>query len=271
MLTARSQRGRDRRSHYVDNLSVIDRRDYTVDVIGPRVARGFIAGHHYLPGYPAAQLAVGLFGPRSANGTRLAGVAVFAVPTIGAVISRHSGLEPARGCVLSRFVLLDEVAGNGESFFLARALRHLRREKPGIEAVISYADPAAGHVGQVYAALSGAYRGQMPSRTRYIAGTTAISGRTLSKIRLGERGAGGAVDQLVRAGVPKPQHGETLPAWLHRLGRERLLLRAQTPGLHAYCFELSRRARHAGQTLARRPYPKIIDQPHPELAFGHAE
>ena len=81
MLTTRSQRWRDRRARYVDNLSVIDPCDFAVDIIAPPAARAFIARHHYLPHYPAAQLAVGLYGP----GATLVGVAVFAVPAIGAV------------------------------------------------------------------------------------------------------------------------------------------------------------------------------------------
>jgi hypothetical protein len=34
-------------------------------------------------------------------------------------------------------------------------------------------------------------------------------------------------------------------------------------------FELSRRARALGQDLPRKPYPRILAEPHPELAlFG---
>ena len=261
MLTTRSQRWRDRRARYVDNLSVIDPRDFAVDVIAPPAARAFIARHHYLPHYPAAQLAVGLYGP----GATLVGVAVFAVPAIGAVITRHTGLAPSSGTTLARFVLHDDVAGNGETFFLARATQHLRREKPAIEAIVSYSDPAAGHIGQVYAAMSSAYRGQMPERTGYRVGDTPISGRTLSKIRLGERGAAGALDQLVIAGAPRPMISEPLPAWLGRLSRERILLRTRQSKLHAYAFALTRRARRIGRDLPVRPYPKMLALPAPEL------
>ncbi|MBE7186448.1 MAG: hypothetical protein INR68_18810, partial [Methylobacterium mesophilicum] len=58
MLTTRSQRWREKRSLYVDDLSVIDPRAYSVDVIEQKAARAFVAGHHYLPTWPAAQLAV---------------------------------------------------------------------------------------------------------------------------------------------------------------------------------------------------------------------
>lgn len=265
MLTTRSQRWREKRSLYVDDLSVIDPRAYSVDVIEPKAARAFVALHHYLPSWPAAQLAVGLFGPGRGCRATLVGVAVFAVPAIGSVITRHAGLASDNGTTLARFILLPDVAGNGESFFLSRALGHLRREKRHLEAVVSYSDPSAGHIGRIYAALSSAYRGQMPERTSYRIRAQPISGRTLSKIRLGERGASGAIDQLIAFGAPRLTAGETPADWLSRLTRERVLSRARHPGLHAYCFELSHRARQAGAKLPRKPYPTMLTLPHPEL------
>ncbi|MCH4554237.1 Mom family adenine methylcarbamoylation protein, partial [Aestuariibaculum lutulentum] len=96
----------------------------------------FVADHHYLPRYPAAQVAVGLFGPGTGGRASLAGVIVFGVPATGAVITRHTGFaDPARGCVLQRLLCLPSVAANGESFFASRAFRLLRHARPAIEAV----------------------------------------------------------------------------------------------------------------------------------------
>jgi hypothetical protein len=93
MQTDRSQRWRERRSLWARDLELIDPSAYHVDVIEHGEARAFIARHHYLRSYPAAQVAVGLFGAAGV----LEGVAVFAVPTTGAVISRHTGFDdPAR-------------------------------------------------------------------------------------------------------------------------------------------------------------------------------
>ncbi len=265
MLTTRSQRWRERRARYVDDLSVITPSRFSVATIKAHTAPAFIERHHYLPRYPAAQLAVGLFGPGPGKTSALVGVAVFAVPSTNAVITRHTGLAAASGTMLARFILTDDVAGNGETFFLSRALRCLCAEKPGIEAIVSYSDPTAGHIGQIYAAMSSAYRGQMPARTGYRVGDTPISGRTLSKIRLGERGASGAVDQLVTAGAPRPMISEPLPVWLDRLSRTHVLLRAKHPGLHAYAFAITRRARRIGAKLPTRPYPKVLVLPVPKL------
>lgn len=262
MQTDRSQRWRERRALWARDLELIDPSAYRVEVIDHAVARAFIARHHYLPTYPAAQVAVGLFDRSGA----LEGVAVFAVPTTGAVISRHTGFDdPARGCVLARLILTDAVPQNGESFFVARAFRHLRRERPGIEAVVSYSDPGAGHIGRVYCALSAAHRAITRPRTMLRVGDITISGRTLSKIRLGEQGHAGAIDQLVALGVPRPSISEEPRRWLWRLQRERHLLAHQQAGLYAYCFELTREARRRGRALPRLPYPKALPIRHPTL------
>lgn len=260
MLTTRSQRWRERRSLFVDHTTLIDPRDYSVDVLSHDQARAFIAAHHYLSRYPAAQLAVGLYGPGPAGRAALAGVIVFGVPATGAVITRHTGYtDPARGCVLQRLLCLPSVAANGESFFASRAFRLLRCEKPGIEAVVSFSDPQFGHCGTVYAALSGAYRGRTRARSvLQIAGET-ISDRTLSKIRNSESGAGGAIDQLVRLGAPRPKLGECSRTWLETCRRTNVLVPHRQSPLFTYCFELSRDARRQGRNQPRLPYPRLTD------------
>lgn len=262
METTRSQRWRERRALWAHDLTVIDPKAYTIDVIDHNVARAFIEQHHYLQSYPAARVAVGLFGRNAV----LEGVAVFAVPTTNAVITRHTGFDdPESGCVLARLILTDAVPQNGESFFVARAFRHLRRERPNIEAVVSYSDPGAGHIGRVYCALSAAHRAVTCPRTVLRAAGKTISGRTLSKIRLGEQGHVGAIEQLVALGLPRPKMFEDPSAWLWRLERERLLVRHRQAGLYAYCFELTREARRRGRALPRLPYPKALPLAHPTL------
>lgn len=255
MHTSRSQRWRDRRALWASDFRTIDPKAYSVDVMDHGIAGAFIAAHHYLPTYPAAQLAVDLYGRRAA----LQGVAVFAVPATNAVIVKHTGFDdPAKGCVLARLILLDTVPQNGESFFCARAFSLLRRARPAIEAVVSYSDPEAGHIGRVYAALSGAHRGISRPRRIWHMGERTISERTLSKIRLGERGMGGAIDQLVGLGAPAPLLRECPVAWLAGLQEQGILASRRHQGLFTYCFELTRKARRQGQALPRLPYPKVL-------------
>jgi hypothetical protein len=91
-------------------------------------------------------------------------------------------------------------------------------------------------------------------------GERALSERTLSKIRSGERGMDGAIDQLVRLGVPKPEWQESPADWLSRLERDRHLQRRRHPGLFTYCFELTQNARRRGRDLPRLAYPKLLPE-----------
>src|SRR3546814_3888996 len=79
-----------------------------------------------------------------------------------AAIVKHTGLTHFNsGAELGRLVLSDDVEGNGETFFLSRAFKLLRQEKPEIISILSYADPLRrigpagdvimpGHVGRAY-------------------------------------------------------------------------------------------------------------------------
>lgn len=267
MVTDRSQRWRDRRAQFVSASSIIRPGDYAVDVIDcERAAKPFVEAHHYAGSFPASRLSVGLFDQTGLR-ARLVGVATFSTPMNNRVVPAHTGLMPDEGAELGRFVLLDSVAGNGESYFLARALGHLRRAKPRILSVVSYSDPVErrdaagqlvkpGHVGRIYQAMSAAYRGRGVARTLHVLPDGQVfSGRATSKIQNREPGYAYAVDQLVSAGAPRPSPSDDLRQWYAGLLATGFLRRRRHPGNHVYAFPLTRAARMAGRGLASLPYP----------------
>lgn len=257
MLTNRSQRWRLRRSIFVPNATEIDPRDYAVDALDHAAARAFIGQHHYLQSYPAAQFAAGLY-----RKAQLVGAAVFATPSNDAVITAHTGLEnPRNGTTLARLILLDVIPGNAETFFVARARKLLRIHKPEIEAFVSYADETAGHIGQVYAALSGSYRGRTRSRRRHFIGDVQIAERTLCKIALEEPGGEGAARQILTAGADGRRPFEPPAQWIDRLRQTHQLVSHPVPGLHIYSFPLTMAARLAERALPRHPYPRLHSLP----------
>lgn len=257
MLTERSQRWRLRRSLFVPNATEIDPRQYAVDGLEHSTARRFIREHHYLGSHPAAQFAAGLF-----RKTELVGAAIFATPSNDAVITRHTGLlNPRHGTTLARLVLLDDVPGNAETYFVARAQRLLRSAKANIEAFVSYSDETVGHVGQVYKALSGSYRGRARSRSRHYLANFQISERSLSKIALEEPGGEGAARQLIAAGASERHPHESPSKWISRLRQERQLISRQVPGLHVYSFPLTLAARIAERSIPREAYPRLLQHP----------
>lgn len=273
---ARSQRWRDRREQFVDDSTVIDPRELAVDVIRFSTAKAFIEANHYAGSMPATRLSVGLFRNAGAGRSRLVGVAAFSVPINNASVPLHTGLQDPRAAAdLGRFCLLDEVAANGETWMLSRALRLLRQTKPEIQAVMSYSDPLPrwdpqtgiykrGHVGRAYAAWGGsssrllAYRGRSQRRREYLTpdGQT-FSSRAISKVRSGETGQRYAIDELIRRGAPPPSAAEEPAAWFAHLLRLGFFTVRTHPGTHVYCFSLTRKAKLAGRTLPSLPLPLL--------------
>ena len=266
---SRSQRWRTRRTRFVPSATAINPADYAVDIIrSEKVTAGFLAEHHYLGTLPVSRLACGLYRNGRGGQSDLVGVAVFTQPVNNASVRLRTGLtDPNSAFDLGRLVLLDDVPGNGESWFVARAMKLLRAEKPDVEAVIAYSDPIRqelpdgrvilpGHIGFVYQALSASYTGRTQARRRLIMPDGSIlSDRTISKIVTGDNGASPAIDRLTRAGAPAPRAGEGPRDWLKRLETERFVTRHHHPGCHAYTFPLVRRARRALTTIPQPVRP----------------
>lgn len=270
-MQERSQRWRERRDSFVPNATTIDPSRHAVDVIDCyREAKPFVERHHYSGSFPATRLSCGLFRNGAGGSSELVGVCSFAVPMNNASIPLHTGLQDHLAAAdLGRLVLLDDVPGNGESWFVSRALRLLRREKPGILSVIAYSDPVRrvaedgtvvmpGHCGMVYQALSADLRGRSTARTDAIMPNGRIvSPRALSKIRSGDTGSAYAERQLVDAGAPEREFGEDPAAWLQRIRSEGAMRSRRHPGNLVYTFALTRAARLAAKGKPRHPYPRV--------------
>ena len=158
MIITRSQRWRDRRCRWVPGATEIDHRRFAVDIIDTvKQAAPFVRQHHYAASMPVTRLSVGLFRNGAGGQSDLVGVCVFAHPVNNASVPKSAGLpDPRSACDLGRLVLLDDTGGNAETWMLSRAFKLLRREKPEIVSVISYADPIrrTDEQGQVFMPLS---------------------------------------------------------------------------------------------------------------------
>lgn len=258
MLTDRNQRWRDRRESFVPGASIIDPNHYAVEPLRTTEAKRFIETHHYLATYPVARFAAGLYrktGPAAQS--ELAGVAVFAEPSTSAVVTKHTGLEPQQGTTLARFILLNDVAGNGETFFLSRAIQLLRQAKPAIIGMASFSDPNNGHIGQVYQAASARHVAVTKPRYGYHIAGLSIADRTISKIANEESGADGAIRRLVDMGCPPPRSQEALRTWLERLQAGGSIQRMKRQPLFVYSFAFTKAAKAKLRQLPTLPYPTI--------------
>lgn len=258
-----NQRWREGRDAYRRPDEPIRTLDYEVAPIDDdTTARAFVERHHYSRSYPAARVRVGLY-----RGPELVGVAVFSQPTNNAVITGLApGLGHRDGVELGRFVLLDSVPGNGETWFLGRCFE-LLRGRGDVSAVVSFSDPTPraaadgrtvfpGHIGTIYQAHNAVYLGRSTVRTlRLMPDGTVFSARTAQKIRARERGWVYAVEQLVAHGAPAPCDGEDLGAWL-RAALAQVTRTMRHPGNHRYAWALERRLRRTFPTPNPTRYPK---------------
>ncbi|MBZ4400389.1 hypothetical protein [Myxococcus sp. AS-1-15] len=258
MMTSCVQRWRDRRATYRPASEPIRASDYEVARLSRDTeARAFVEAHHYSGTYPAARWRFGLH-----RRGELVGVAVLSQPVNDKALAVFPGGAES-SVELGRFVLLDDVPANGETWFLARAFEVLARD--GVAGVLTFADPEArttssgalvfpGHIGTIYQAHNAVYRGRATPRTLHLLPDgTVFSARAAQKVRAREQGWRYAVAQLVGAGAEVPAPGEDLRVWL-RAWLPQVTRRQRHQGNHRYLWGLRPAIRR--RLPPSLPYPK---------------
>lgn len=263
MIVSHVQRWTERRASRRPAGELIRPSAYDVaPIASAAVARAFVARHHYSASASSTAHRYGLY----CRGD-LVGVALLGPP---ASMAAHRAVFPTltirEAVTLGRFVLLDCVPGNGESWFVARCFELLRAA--GIVAVESCADPEPriaasgkvvlrGHAGTIYQATNGHYIGRTnPSTLRLLPDGTCYSNRTSGKLAQGDIGRRYAAAQLERWGADPLRDGEDALAWLRRW-RGQLTRPMRHRGNHRYLWCLDSRRRRAVLSAPRQPYPKL--------------
>lgn len=282
-MTNVAQRWTRGRESYRTDRDTIDPSRHGAEEIDELDAKRFLVAHHYAgaDSYPATQLRVGLFRATGLGAARLVGAAVFGVPQHDASLVKWTGLPAENGILLQRLALLDEVEAYGETWFLSRAFDAIRERLPQVKAVVSYSDPVArvngqgveykpGHIGHIYKAFSGCYRGRTRRDDTYLTpAADVIAPRSMSKLRNSERSRAGVERKLLRLGAPPRAAGESDRDYAYRLVRCGWLRRLRRPGNHVYTWPLvygaERRRLLAAWPL--KPRPTAPD----EFVLGPAE
>ncbi len=189
-----------------------------VRTVEPSAIKAMIQDEHYLHSMPGGVL--------RCFGVYLEGELVGAVVFTSGARQGHRLLDAARPrdvATLSRLYLKDDVPKNAESRVLGVVLKILRRETP-LRLVLSYADPAAGHVGTIYQASGWLYLGQTEPNTYVDLG----DGRLHHPRSVYNRFGSNAIGHLRATGIParrrrvggKHRYACVLdPAWRWRLLR----------------------------------------------------
>lgn len=255
-----AQRWRDGRWSWA-RAAAFRRSEYEVAPLDERTARPFVEQHHYAHSWCAQLDSYGVY-----RHGWLVGAGVFAYPVNDLVVTKpFPELAPGEQArELARFVLLDDVPYNAESFALARMFEHERAR--GTLGIVSFSDPVRrtttagevvlpGHVGTIYQAKGALYAGRgTPRWLRLLPDGTVFPERMLQKMRKRERGWLAGIRRLER--FAGPCHGD-VDAWF-RAALVRHTRRLHHPGNHRYLFPLHRRVRVVG---AGGSYPKLMGEP----------
>lgn len=246
------QRWRNGRDRYRPAGEVFDHRYAHVAPIDTATAKAFVCQHHYSRSMVASRFNAGLFVKRPFEKERLAGVASFSVPMTQAVIpALLDGLAPNLGVELGRFVLLDDIEANGETWTLARAFRLMREALPEVRGCVSYCDPQArtnidgqtvfpGHRGTIYRAFNARSCGRSKARTLLLMPNGVVANeRGLSKLRNGESGADYVERGLRTNGADARRLGESGTDYIARLVGDGFLRRTRHPGNFAFSWTLT--------------------------------
>jgi hypothetical protein len=122
-----------------------DFSDYSVGLASRTEVEPLILAH-YLHRWPGVVvLILGLW-----RGPFVIGVIVFALPPRETM--RRYGVSLV--WELARLYIMDSEPFNSETWFMARAINFVRSNHPTVKALVSYADPSAGHSGVIYRAAN---------------------------------------------------------------------------------------------------------------------
>jgi hypothetical protein len=280
------QRWRERQDFYRSTAERFEPSDWRIDVMvgsGSGLPQGlpvrrnawkagqdFIVQNHYAASFSQMRVMIGMF--RARDGA-LVGVATFGnVKADQAKKYGDVGLDDI--LELNRFVLLDSVPGNAETWFLSRATELAREVHAargfGLKVLLSYSDPVPrrdvkgfltmpGHIGNIYQAYNAVFVGRSSPKVLHLdARGVAPDPRMISKIRSldgdGEEGGPSAARRFVEDhGAPEKRKRESYAAWVRR----------------SLASDAFRRLPHAGNltylwTFGSKSFKKQIETKFPE-------
>lgn len=148
-------------------------------------------------------------------------------------------------CELTRVALAEH--SNYVTKIVSIAIRKLRTRSPGVRLIVSYADPAHGHVGGIYQAGNWVFVGDTSKTVEYIAP---------DKKRWHSR--------MISVTGKKKVYGKVRPVW-----KPSQCEPITCPGKHKYLMPLDAEMRAQIEPL-RKPYPKRVRSVDSDTAATHA-
>jgi hypothetical protein len=144
-----------------------DTSKLSIRQIDKPTAKKMVVKYHYSKLWTKCSVALGLFIDTGKEHSffdeseeKMIGVIVYGDP-IGRLTGQSISDEIKRTEVLelTRLFIHDGYGSNIESWFISQSFNWLRKNKPEIKALISYASPVEGHSGTIYQATNWIYQG----------------------------------------------------------------------------------------------------------------
>ncbi len=131
-------------------------KDIIVKELNLKLAKKIILGNHYSHSWPNTSVALGYYARN-----KLLGVVCFGVGANKSLIpSVCRGVRADEGYELVRLFAFNWAPRNIESFMISQSIKYLQKNYPHIKVLVSFADPAQGHLGIIYQATNWLYTGK---------------------------------------------------------------------------------------------------------------
>jgi hypothetical protein len=223
--------------------------------INKKTAKKMIVENHYSHLWTKCSVALGIFYETGNEHAffdeaeeKLIGTCVFGDP-----VGRSSGesisplIDRAEVFELTRLFIFDGYGNNIESWFISQSMNWLRKNRPHIRALVSYADPKEGHPGTIYQATNWIYQG--------------IIGNTTWSFKFNEN------DRWKHGRTIFPYYGTNDIEKIQRQVKEPFWIRKE-PRKHRYIYLLTSK-KHRKKIMKNLKYP-ILDYPK-SRDFGELE
>ena len=148
-------------------MKYCDTSKLSIRQIDKPTAKKMVVKYHYSKLWTKCSVALGLFIDTGKEHSffdeseeKMIGVIVYGDP-IGRLTGQSISDEIKRTEVLelTRLFIHDGYGSNIESWFISQSFNWLRKNKPEIKALVSYASPVEGHSGTIYQATNWIYQG----------------------------------------------------------------------------------------------------------------
>lgn len=153
-------------------MDKVDTKRITIRQIAKNTAKKLIVENHYSHSWTHCRYALGIYydDPDEhewfSDNKRLIGCVVFGHPIGYCTMASISKLCDYENTLeLTRLWIADGHGKNIESFVIGQSFRWLRENATQVKVLVSYADPAEGHLGIIYQATNWMYQGKIKGRS----------------------------------------------------------------------------------------------------------